>query len=145
MDRNFLKGAHGDAANAILAAAGYSFRRLLAWFAIFWLALITAMLANPADAAIAPFGAAQASLMRPAAANRAYFTVDYIALETAEETQQTDCCRRKPRECPAILRPRKSRQLARTSWWSGGDSSRDALGDAFANLRWFSVECERFG
>ena len=79
MDRNFLKGAHGDAANAILAAAGYSFRRLLAWFAIFWLALITAMLANPADAAIAPFGAAQASLMRPAAANRAYFTVDYIA------------------------------------------------------------------
>jgi hypothetical protein len=27
MDRNFLKGAHGDAANAILAAAGYNFRR----------------------------------------------------------------------------------------------------------------------
>jgi DDE family transposase len=64
MDRNFLKGAHGDAANAILAAAGYNFRRLLAWFAILWRALIMAMLANPADAAIAPFGAAQASLMR---------------------------------------------------------------------------------
>jgi hypothetical protein len=35
-----------------------------------------AMLANPADAAIGPFGAAQASAMRPAAANGAYFTVD---------------------------------------------------------------------
>jgi IS5 family transposase len=30
MGRNFLKGAHGDAANAILAAAGYNFRRRLA-------------------------------------------------------------------------------------------------------------------
>jgi transposase, IS5 family len=30
MGRNFLKGAHGDAANTILAAAGYNFRRLLA-------------------------------------------------------------------------------------------------------------------
>jgi len=30
MDRNFLKGTHGDATNAILAAAGYNFRRLLA-------------------------------------------------------------------------------------------------------------------
>ena len=64
MDRNFLRGAHGDAANAILAAAGYNFRRLLAWFAILWRAQIMAMLAHPADAAIAPFGAAQASLMR---------------------------------------------------------------------------------
>jgi transposase, IS5 family len=58
MGRNFLKGAHGDAANAILAAAGYNFRRLLAWLAILWRALIMAMLANPADAAIAPFGGA---------------------------------------------------------------------------------------
>src|SRR6185437_1324209 len=39
MGRNFLKGAHGDAANAILAAAGYNFRRLLAWLAILWRAL----------------------------------------------------------------------------------------------------------
>ena len=29
MGRNFLKGTHGDAANAVLAAAGYNFRRLL--------------------------------------------------------------------------------------------------------------------
>jgi IS5 family transposase len=31
MDRNYLKGSHGDAINAVLAAAGYNFRRLLAW------------------------------------------------------------------------------------------------------------------
>jgi hypothetical protein len=28
--RNFLKGVHGDGANAVLAAAGYNFRRRLA-------------------------------------------------------------------------------------------------------------------
>ena len=33
LGRNFLKGTHGDAANAVLAAAGYNFRRLLAWLA----------------------------------------------------------------------------------------------------------------
>ena len=27
MGRNYLAGAHGDAANAVLAAAGYNFRR----------------------------------------------------------------------------------------------------------------------
>jgi transposase, IS5 family len=31
MDRNFLIGSHGDAANAVLAAVGYNFRRLAAW------------------------------------------------------------------------------------------------------------------
>ena len=31
MDRCHLKGAHGDAANAILAAAGYNFRLILKW------------------------------------------------------------------------------------------------------------------
>jgi IS5 family transposase len=30
LGRNFLKGSHGHAANAVLAAAGYNFRRLLA-------------------------------------------------------------------------------------------------------------------
>ena len=35
MDRNYLKGSHGDAINAVLAAAGYNFRRLLAWLRIF--------------------------------------------------------------------------------------------------------------
>ena len=34
MGRNFLAHAVGDAINAVLAAAGYNFRRLLAWLAI---------------------------------------------------------------------------------------------------------------
>ena len=46
MGRNFLKGAHGDAANAILAAAGYNFRRLLAWMAMIWRVLIMMSLAG---------------------------------------------------------------------------------------------------
>lgn len=33
MGRNYLIGRHGDAANAILAAVGYNFRRLIAWLA----------------------------------------------------------------------------------------------------------------
>jgi IS5 family transposase len=53
MGRNFLKGAHGDATNAVLAAAGYNFRRLLAWLAILWRAIVTAMLADALDAAFA--------------------------------------------------------------------------------------------
>jgi transposase, IS5 family len=39
MGRNYLAHAAGDAINAVLAAAGYNFRRLLAWLAL-WLALI---------------------------------------------------------------------------------------------------------
>jgi IS5 family transposase len=31
VDRNHLAHASGDAINAVLAAAGYNFRRLLAW------------------------------------------------------------------------------------------------------------------
>ena len=31
MGRNYLAHAGGDAINAVLAAAGYNFRRLLAW------------------------------------------------------------------------------------------------------------------
>ena len=46
MGRNFLKGAHGDAANAVLAAAGYNFRRLIAWLATIWRVLIAAILAQ---------------------------------------------------------------------------------------------------
>ena len=34
MGRNYLAGSHGDAANAVLAAAGYNFRRLLEWLAL---------------------------------------------------------------------------------------------------------------
>ena len=52
MGRNFLKGSRGDAVNAVLAAAGYNFRRLLAWLAAFWLACIRAWLACLHDDAI---------------------------------------------------------------------------------------------
>ena len=31
MGRNYLAGTHGDALNAVLAAAGYNFRLLLTW------------------------------------------------------------------------------------------------------------------
>jgi IS5 family transposase len=54
MGRNFLKGAHGDSANAVLAAAGYNFRRLMAWLAILWRVFVTAMLAEASDVALAP-------------------------------------------------------------------------------------------
>ena len=40
MDRNFLKGSNGDAINAVLAAAGYNFRRLIAWLRRIWHALL---------------------------------------------------------------------------------------------------------
>jgi len=53
MGRNFLKGTHGDAANAVLAAAGYNFRRLLAWLAALWRVFIMALLAD-ANAAPLP-------------------------------------------------------------------------------------------
>jgi IS5 family transposase len=43
MDRNQLAHAEGDAINAVLAAAGYNFRRLLAWLALL-LSVIAAVL-----------------------------------------------------------------------------------------------------
>lgn len=50
MARNHLAGTSGDAANAVLAAVGYNFRRLLAWLkvlcAFLWAALITARQSN---------------------------------------------------------------------------------------------------
>lgn len=40
MGRNFLAHRDGDASNAVLAAAGYNFRRLLVWLEfilrLFW-------------------------------------------------------------------------------------------------------------
>jgi transposase, IS5 family len=44
MGRNYLIGRHGDAANAILAAVGYNFRRLIAWLAALWCLLRIASL-----------------------------------------------------------------------------------------------------
>ena len=49
LGRNHLAHAAGDAANAVLAAAGYNFRRLLSWLAL-WLAFLMCTLranANP--------------------------------------------------------------------------------------------------
>ena len=53
MGRNAISPvAHGDAANAVLAAAGYNIRRLLAWLAALWRAFIMAVLTNARDAPI---------------------------------------------------------------------------------------------
>ena len=52
MGRNHLAHPAGDAANAVLATAGYNFRRLLAWLAILlraWLAAIIATAKPPLD------------------------------------------------------------------------------------------------
>jgi transposase, IS5 family len=46
MDRNYLAHRHGDAANAVLAAAGYNFRRLMRWlddFLRIWLRACAAL------------------------------------------------------------------------------------------------------
>lgn len=55
MGRNCLAGALGDAVNVVLAAAGYNFRRLLAWLAL-WLSVSWTALAalKSADAAPQP-------------------------------------------------------------------------------------------
>jgi IS5 family transposase len=49
MGRNFLAGAGGDATNAVLAAIGYNFRRLLAWLAFLWAAIRIALTAQKAS------------------------------------------------------------------------------------------------
>jgi transposase, IS5 family len=47
MGRNYLAGQAGDAINAVLAAAGYNFRRLLAWLALLLFAFLFAMARPP--------------------------------------------------------------------------------------------------
>jgi IS5 family transposase len=47
MDRNYLIGPHGDAANAVLAAIGYNFRRLTAWLRRVLYALLAIVLGAP--------------------------------------------------------------------------------------------------
>ena len=42
MGRNYLAHASGDAINAVLAAAGYNFRRLLAWLRFLLLRILIA-------------------------------------------------------------------------------------------------------
>ena len=45
LGRNFLIGTEGDAANAVLAAVGYNFARLLAWLRDLWRALLASLFA----------------------------------------------------------------------------------------------------
>src|SRR5271163_2098770 len=45
MDRNYLAGRHGDANNAVLAAVGYNFRRLLEWLALLLSIILAALTA----------------------------------------------------------------------------------------------------
>ena len=53
MGRNYLAHTENDAPNAVLAAAGYNFRRLLEWLALL-LSLILAALSGPAHRKIQP-------------------------------------------------------------------------------------------
>jgi hypothetical protein len=43
MGRNYLAGTHGGGANAVLAAAGYNFHRLLEWLALFLSGVLAAL------------------------------------------------------------------------------------------------------
>jgi IS5 family transposase len=47
MDRNYLAGRNGDANNAILAAVGYNFRRLIRWLRILLRLFLTMLFAPP--------------------------------------------------------------------------------------------------
>jgi IS5 family transposase len=52
MGRNYLWFRRGDANNAVLAAAGYNFRRLIRWFSLLLRQILAALFAetliNPA-------------------------------------------------------------------------------------------------
>jgi IS5 family transposase len=48
MGRNYLWFRRGDANNAVLAAAGYNFRRLIRWLRILLCQILSALLAEPA-------------------------------------------------------------------------------------------------
>jgi IS5 family transposase len=52
MDRNYLAGRHGDASNAILAAVGYNFRRLIRWLTLL-LAIALLAISPPPKSAVA--------------------------------------------------------------------------------------------
>jgi transposase, IS5 family len=47
MDRNYLADRHGDVNNAILAAVGYNFRRLIRWLRILLCLILTALFPTP--------------------------------------------------------------------------------------------------
>ena len=47
MGRNYLAGRNGDANNAILAAIGYNFRRLIRWLRILLRLFLAVLFAPP--------------------------------------------------------------------------------------------------
>ena len=47
MDRNYLWHREGDAANAVLAAVGYNFRRLIRWLTLLLRQILTALFPEP--------------------------------------------------------------------------------------------------
>src|SRR3954453_17687992 len=47
MGRNYLAGRHGDANNAVLAAAGYNFRRLIRWLRLLLCQILAALFPEP--------------------------------------------------------------------------------------------------
>jgi IS5 family transposase len=57
MGRNYLAGPEGDAANAVLAAAGYNFRRLLEWLRLLLCLFLAALAAEPDDLISTPASA----------------------------------------------------------------------------------------
>jgi IS5 family transposase len=60
MDCNYLKGSQGDAINVALAAAGYNFKRLLAWLRKLlrvWITLMSREIEEAADARLAAVAA----------------------------------------------------------------------------------------
>ena len=52
MGRNYLWFRRGDAANAVLAAAGYNFGRLIRWLSILWRLFLSTLLAAPQPASV---------------------------------------------------------------------------------------------
>jgi hypothetical protein len=46
MGRNYLWHRHGDASNAILAAVGYNFRRLIQWLKLLLFQILTRLIAR---------------------------------------------------------------------------------------------------
>jgi transposase, IS5 family len=57
MNRNYLAGSPGDANNAILAAIGYNFARLLVWLRQLLRALILVLAIAPKPPALSPIHA----------------------------------------------------------------------------------------
>ena len=54
LGRCYLKGRAGDAANAILSAIGYNFRRILAWLRDFLCQILAAIMRNHDQSALIP-------------------------------------------------------------------------------------------